>query len=77
MALCEHPALQLHIPSGMLRDCNSLWNKTQPACLGGVHLCSQIVLPMLFTNSKLQAPKAQGLVKEKLGWRPAGTISAV
>lgn len=78
IALHEYSAFQSHLPSGMLRDCNSLWNKAWPAHLCGKHLHIQVILSILFANSK---PRAQSLEPraflEKIVWRPAGTISAV
>lgn len=56
MALCEYSAFQSHLLSGMLRDCNSQWNKAWPAHLYGKRI--QVILSTLFANSK---PRAQSL----------------
>lgn len=55
VALREYSTSQSHLPSGTLRDSNSLWNKAWPAHLCGKHLHVQVILSMLFANSKLGA----------------------
>ena len=78
IALCEYSAFQSHRPSGMLRDCNSLWNKAWPAHLYMKHLHIQVILSMLFASSKLQAQSSEPRAfLKKLVWRPAGTICAL
>lgn len=78
IALREYSAFQSHRPSGMLRDCNSLWNKAWPAHLYMKHLHIQVILSMLFASSKLQAQSSEPRAfLKKLVWRPAGTISAL